>query len=424
MKKIIAVLLAAVMLFALAACGGDPATKGNATDGNSEQPAGDNTAVDYDAISDTMTSADGKYQIAFITDVGQLKDKSFNVTSNAVSGGVYEFGKVKGVATAYGTTNSPGGKTLVGELGTELVVSDGHYYLVGEQGAEFVDLKKGDIVFNHLDTEKILSGMSGARGTALADGNAAAGTDNPTQIKGGGVLSNLKGNVGLKVDVTVDDTSLEEKLKKTLDKMSDEIDRIIGDYEHNIFLMEKNDVHYKEIVDTYKKMQEDVHRQANEYRALGLSDNSDYIQSLQKQWWEYNDAIKEVIAEQYEEFRDAQENTISLNQRWLDNAIADGDHSAVKQYTDAIVSHYKKLQESVHEQAEYYRSLGYEETSNEISELSDLWWEYRDNIIEAASSAYQELLDNAHNSLDKIQDLYSTLTDAAQEYAETGYLRD
>lgn len=33
---------------------------------------------DYDAISDTCTSADGKYEVAFVTDVGQLKDKSFN----------------------------------------------------------------------------------------------------------------------------------------------------------------------------------------------------------------------------------------------------------------------------------------------------------------------------------------------------------
>lgn len=33
---------------------------------------------DYDAIADTMQSKDGKYQIAFVTDIGQLKDKSFN----------------------------------------------------------------------------------------------------------------------------------------------------------------------------------------------------------------------------------------------------------------------------------------------------------------------------------------------------------
>ena len=35
-------------------------------------------AVNPDDIADTMTSADGAYQLAFVTDVGQLKDKSFN----------------------------------------------------------------------------------------------------------------------------------------------------------------------------------------------------------------------------------------------------------------------------------------------------------------------------------------------------------
>ncbi len=35
-------------------------------------------AASADDIPDEMTSTDGKYQVAFITDVGQLKDKSFN----------------------------------------------------------------------------------------------------------------------------------------------------------------------------------------------------------------------------------------------------------------------------------------------------------------------------------------------------------
>ena len=66
MKKILALLLALIMVLSLAACGA-PAAK-------EETPAADNA----DAIADEMTSADGKYQVAFITDVGQLKDKSFN----------------------------------------------------------------------------------------------------------------------------------------------------------------------------------------------------------------------------------------------------------------------------------------------------------------------------------------------------------
>ena len=61
MKKLIALLLAMAMVFALVACGGNTAKKANA-----------------DEIPDTMEAEDGVYKVAFVTDVGQLKDKSFN----------------------------------------------------------------------------------------------------------------------------------------------------------------------------------------------------------------------------------------------------------------------------------------------------------------------------------------------------------
>ena len=70
MKKFLALLLALMMVASLfAGCGAsEPAAKDDAA-------AGANAA---DAIADEMTSADGKYQVAFVTDVGQLKDQSFN----------------------------------------------------------------------------------------------------------------------------------------------------------------------------------------------------------------------------------------------------------------------------------------------------------------------------------------------------------
>ena len=98
MKKILALILALVMVFALVACGTTAAPAATeepkteepaATEVPAEEPteapaepteapAEEPATVSADDIEDTMTSADGKYEVAFVTDVGQLKDKSFN----------------------------------------------------------------------------------------------------------------------------------------------------------------------------------------------------------------------------------------------------------------------------------------------------------------------------------------------------------
>lgn len=83
--------------------------------------------------------------------------------------------KTKGTGHAAGTPNAPGGKTLVGEIGNELVVNPhtGKWYTVGDNGAEFVNLPHGAIVFNHEKTQRLLkNGFVGGYGDALVSGNA------------------------------------------------------------------------------------------------------------------------------------------------------------------------------------------------------------------------------------------------------------
>lgn len=83
--------------------------------------------------------------------------------------------KTKGTGHAAGTPNASGGKTLVGEIGNELVVNphSGKWYTVGDNGAEFVNLPKDAIVFDHRKTKKLLDqGFIGGRGVALASGTA------------------------------------------------------------------------------------------------------------------------------------------------------------------------------------------------------------------------------------------------------------
>ena len=66
MKKVLALILAVMMVLPLALTG---CKTGDDTGKN---------GFDYDKIEDNPTSADGTYELAFVTDVGQLKDKSFN----------------------------------------------------------------------------------------------------------------------------------------------------------------------------------------------------------------------------------------------------------------------------------------------------------------------------------------------------------
>ena len=204
--------------------------------------------------------------------------------------------------------------------------------------------------------------------------------------------------------------------------MDDEISKILAAYEHKIFLIDKNNGDPSEIVAIYKEMQEAVHEQAEEYRKLGLSEDSEYIMNLQKQWWDYHDAIVEVITSMYEEIISGHENQIELTEHWLEQAIASADAMDIARYTGDIVQHYRDMQEVVHEQAEYYRSLGYAETSDEISQLTSLWWEYYDKIKTVSADAWEQVVDNANDALDNIQGMYDSLKNAAQEYAEYGYI--
>lgn len=90
--------------------------------------------------------------------------------------------KLNGTAHASGTAfasgdwgTAPGGKTLVGELGKELLVDvhTGRWYTVGDNGAEFINVPRGAIVFNHKQTESLLkNGYVAGRASALVGGTA------------------------------------------------------------------------------------------------------------------------------------------------------------------------------------------------------------------------------------------------------------
>ena len=86
LKKLSALVLAGALVFSLAACGGGTSSTPETTTPAETTPAETTPAetapaettpaevADPDAIDDNMTSEDNTYQVAFVTDVGQLKD--------------------------------------------------------------------------------------------------------------------------------------------------------------------------------------------------------------------------------------------------------------------------------------------------------------------------------------------------------------
>lgn len=140
--------------------------------------------------------------------INGLHDKSVNVSVNySQSGKTSKGGGVAHgtAAFAHGTipriTNSRralasgtlgakfSGLSLTGEVAPELVVRGNKWFTTGDNGAEFTDIRRGDIVFNHQQTADLLSkgstnsrasikgGMSAfAHGTAFASGHRVTGS--------------------------------------------------------------------------------------------------------------------------------------------------------------------------------------------------------------------------------------------------------
>ena len=117
---------------------------------------------------------------SIVKDIQTLSTIGFGGIGSFVSG---LFGFYAGTAHAEGTAKASGDwrvgrneKSLVGELGQELVVRNGRYFTVGDRGPEFVDLKRDDIVFNHKQTAEILSKRNKIKsGPAFASGTLPNG---------------------------------------------------------------------------------------------------------------------------------------------------------------------------------------------------------------------------------------------------------
>lgn len=137
------------------------------------------------------------------------------------------------------------GTALVGELGQELVVRDGHFFTIGDKGAEFFQYKKDDIIFNHRQTEELFKngyvtsnggrGRAYAQGTAFSSGSGGLGPVGGKPVGNGTVINNTTNNYNYNTSKPASSSSKKssssakkeaEEFKETLDWIEIAIDRV------------------------------------------------------------------------------------------------------------------------------------------------------------------------------------------------------
>lgn len=141
------------------------------------------------------------------------------------------------------------------------------------------------------------------------------------------------------------------------------------------------------------------------------------------QWVEDELAKIAKIIEGYEDITKAYENEIAIRDKWVSDAAEKKDTAALEKSTREIVGYYKQMQQNIHEEANYYRSLGYSEDSDEVTALKTLWWDYAESIKDAKNNVIDYLtglVEASNDAVDEIQGVYDTFHKAADEYAQSG----
>lgn len=409
---------------------------------------------------------------------------SYEPGKNPYTGGPTYTGRV-GKMTAYASGgNTKGGKTLVGELGPELwIARDGKSQkVVGKHGMEVIDTHAGDAIVPANITASLIRGGMKPAWDGVNGGNALANLKKATN----GNYYNFKvGSSSGKssnatVKVSADTSQLEDSAKEALDKIKEEVEDIIDQLEHKIYLVEEQHGDPMQIVAYYKQIQAEAKKAADRFRAQGQKDSSEYVRSQQKTWWEAHDSIIDTMKDMYDKITSEHENAVKLAERSLDrlldtdklersftraqrkifnsaklsqnilngvakkgnplagifSGVADSfetktvdtifssiDGDAIESTLNGIIDHYREAQANLHKEAQYYRSMGYSDLSDEVADLSDQWWEYEDAVKDVKQKVIDylsDIVDAASDSVDTIQDVLDTFKKAAEEYSTNG----
>lgn len=414
-----------------------------------------------------------------------------NTVSNGISYLKNQRGAVNGTAHVNGTAYARGSwgnpvtqKALVGELGTEMIV-DGHtgtWYTVGNHGAEFVEIPKDAIIFNHLQTESLLkNGYAVGRGTAFASGTAFSdgyGKFNVGNSGSNASSSNSSSNTNNSNDKNNSDSANDsaEEFKETLDAIEILINRIERDIKniervagsaYNTF-SKRNKALRNQISSIYEEIsiqQQGYNRYLQEAESVPLSEeykslvrsgaidistitDKDLSENINKykEWYEKSldcrDAIEELTESVRDLYKQAFDNVVTMYdgmlsqiehrhnmlEGYVDQTEAQGYIVSTKYYDAMITNEQNKLSKLNKERQDLINAMNDAIVNGDIEVESEAWYDMQQEINSVNESIQESTTSiiefkNAIREIewgifDKIQDRISTITDEADFLVE------
>lgn len=444
---------------------------------NNEEVGDKTTTINaVDNASSVISSVKGQ-----INAIPSVKNVTISVSTSGVSAAVDAIKRAAsaGGAKAGGTNSAPRGRTLVGELGPELVRDDDMYYLVGQNGPEFVNMRGGEQIFTAEETKKIYrrNGAKNKSGRAYANGIRSYHENRSYSPADNGFDKKEKDNDDkskswfeqqyelhshlVKMNAETDEAylnwlngaykqaynecliSLEDFHKyqeEVYSGLQDLFEEYLDDMEHDISVREHFDHESQTILKSYQTMISEVEKEIASARLQGLKDTDDYVQKLQDKWIDYTEAVKELREDVKDEAKDAFEELIEFRIDMIEKET-DKSKDELDKRLDALTEFYDKQREMLEdqrdeedylkEQAEKRKAVADIEKKLEQISLDNSAWankrriELQQDLMDAREELEEFERDHAYDlaidNLDKMEEAQKAELDKETEALEKQY---
>lgn len=355
----------------------------------------------YEQFKNTVTSSPVQLNVNVPTTKlkGQIDQaiqyaKSQSVTLNVSVGRSSATGKASVTGNAY----AEGTPSLVGELGPELAVYDNQYHILGQNGAEFVNLPHNAIIFNHKQTAGILNGRPGARGRVLDGGEAFVAGTGPAYA----------GNYDAAINALKRERSLWQGILSSL-SFEDLIGSGGGGGGSNTI-----QATIQELTEWYNLTRQirDLEIQINNLEAEreNITDGHKYLRNLREtqELLQAQMITQKTLLDYQEKQLDQQKEQINENEIW--NKFFTVDDDGLLQYvmgnetnggkgTLSVLDQMNKM--SGEEQVAFLKKIGYTYTDNDGKEYKD-------------AELVQKFYEEAQTQIDKYDDLRDTVAETTE----------